>query len=103
MHLAQLWQYPVKSMIGSEVSAARLGPDGMEGDRTWATRDEERGGIRGLINLWAGTAPTGFSLVGEQHHKQGLMRRYRATYPDRVEHVLVGFTQQRQIYWAWPL
>jgi len=63
----------------------------------------ERGGIRGLINLWAGTAPTGFSLVGEQHHKQGLMRRYRATYPDRVEHVLVGFTQQRQIYWAWPL
>lgn len=63
----------------------------------------ERGGIRGLINLWAGTAPTGFSLVGEQHHKQGLMRRYRATYPDRVEHVLVGFTQKRQIYWAWPL
>lgn len=51
MHLAQLWQYPVKSMIGSEVAAARLGADGMEGDRTWATRDEERGGIRGAKKI----------------------------------------------------
>ena len=51
MHLAHLWQYPVKSMIGSEVVAARLTAEGMVGDRTWATRDEERGGIRGAKKI----------------------------------------------------
>lgn len=51
MHLAQLRQYPVKSMIGGEVAAARLTPEGMEGDRSWATRDEERGGIRGAKKI----------------------------------------------------
>lgn len=51
MHLAQLWQYPVKSMIGGEVAAAHLTPEGMEGDRSWATRDEERGGIRGAKKI----------------------------------------------------
>lgn len=51
MHLAQLWQYPVKSMIGGQVAAARLETTGLYGDRTWATRDEERGGIRGAKKL----------------------------------------------------
>jgi uncharacterized protein YcbX len=51
MHVAQLWRYPVKSMIGGEVDAAEFGPDGMVGDRTWAVRDEERGGIRGAKKI----------------------------------------------------
>ena len=51
MHLAHLWQYPVKSMIGGEVASARLGGEGMVGDRTWATRDEQRGGIRGAKKI----------------------------------------------------
>jgi uncharacterized protein YcbX len=51
MQLAHLWQYPVKSMIGGEVASARLGGEGMVGDRTWATRDEERGGIRGAKKI----------------------------------------------------
>jgi uncharacterized protein YcbX len=51
MHLATLWQYPVKSMIGGEVASARLVDEGMVGDRTWATRDEERGGIRGAKKI----------------------------------------------------
>lgn len=51
MHIAQLWQYPVKSMIGGEVASAHLTPEGMVGDRTWATRDEERGGIRGAKKI----------------------------------------------------
>jgi uncharacterized protein YcbX len=51
VHLAQLWQYPVKSMVGGEVASARLTDEGMVGDRTWATRDEERGGIRGAKKI----------------------------------------------------
>ena len=51
MHVAQIWQYPVKSMIGTEVPSAVLGPDGMVGDRNWAVRDEERGGIRGAKKI----------------------------------------------------
>lgn len=51
MRVAQLWQHPVKSMIGTSVATAELGPDGMVGDRTWAVRDEVRGGIRGAKKI----------------------------------------------------
>lgn len=51
MHVAQLWRYPVKSMIGDVVDTAELVADGMVGDRTWAVRDEERGGIRGAKKI----------------------------------------------------
>jgi uncharacterized protein len=47
MHVAQIWRYPVKSMIGGLVDRADLEPRGMVGDRTWAVRDQVRGGIRG--------------------------------------------------------
>jgi uncharacterized protein len=43
----QLWQYPVKSMVGTTVPSAALDPTGIVGDRTWAARDQVRGGIRG--------------------------------------------------------
>lgn len=42
-----LWQYPVKSMVGVRLPQAALHHTGLEGDRRWAVRDEERGGIRG--------------------------------------------------------
>jgi hypothetical protein len=51
VHVAQVWQYPVKSMIGVRVERAELTADGMVGDRTWAVRDEERGGIRGAKKI----------------------------------------------------
>ena len=51
MHLEQIWQYPVKSMIGQPVDAADLDATGVVGDRTWATRDHVRGGIRGAKQL----------------------------------------------------
>lgn len=51
MHVAQLWRYPVKSMIGGEVDAAEFIAEGVVGDRTWAVRDEERGGIRGAKKI----------------------------------------------------
>jgi uncharacterized protein YcbX len=51
MHVAQLWQHPVKSMIGVDVETAELTAAGMVGDRWWAVRDEVRGGIRGAKKI----------------------------------------------------
>ncbi len=53
MRVAQLWQHPVKSMIGRQVPTAELVAAGMVGDRTWAVRDDERGGIRGAKKIGA--------------------------------------------------
>ena len=47
MQVDQIWRYPVKSMMGSTVDVARLDAEGIVGDRTWAVRDQVRGGIRG--------------------------------------------------------
>jgi uncharacterized protein YcbX len=47
VHLDQIWRYPVKSMVGGRVDAAEVVAEGIAGDRTWAVRDQVRGGIRG--------------------------------------------------------
>ena len=49
--VGQLWTYPVKSMVGEQVDEVSLGELGVVGDRQWATRDEERGGIRGAKKI----------------------------------------------------
>ena len=51
MHVAELWQHPVKSMVGVTVEHADLTASGMVGDRCWAVRDDERGGIRGAKKI----------------------------------------------------
>jgi uncharacterized protein len=51
MHVSQLWQYPVKSLVGSTVESVVLDELGIIGDRTWAARDLERGGIRGAKKI----------------------------------------------------
>ncbi|MDP2291932.1 MAG: MOSC domain-containing protein [Actinomycetota bacterium] len=53
LRLHEIWQYPVKSLIGGTVASAALTTDGMQGDRAWAVRDEERGGIRGAKKIGA--------------------------------------------------
>ena len=45
--VSALYRYPVKSMGGERLDALNIGPRGVPGDRAWAVRDEERGGIRG--------------------------------------------------------
>ena len=51
MQVSQLWRYPVKSMIGETVASVDLDELGVVGDRTWAARDLERGGIRGAKKI----------------------------------------------------
>jgi uncharacterized protein YcbX len=49
--VSEIWRYPVKSMIGERVSTVDLDELGVVGDRTWAARDLERGGIRGAKKI----------------------------------------------------
>ena len=51
MRVSQLWTYPVKSMIGVETDSVSLSQLGIVGDRHWAVRDNERGGIRGAKKI----------------------------------------------------
>ena len=51
MHVSQLWRYPVKSMIGEQIDSIDVTGNGVAGDRIWATRDLERGGIRGAKKI----------------------------------------------------
>ena len=43
MQVAQLWRYPVKSLQGERLEEARIGPDGIEGDRRFALYDVATG------------------------------------------------------------
>jgi uncharacterized protein len=43
--IEELWRYPVKSMLGTQVPELNVTPDGGLGDRTWALRDLETGRI----------------------------------------------------------
>jgi uncharacterized protein len=49
--ISEIWTYPVKSMQGHRVEQGSLGEFGLNGDRVWAVRDLERGGIRGAKKL----------------------------------------------------
>jgi len=49
--VSQIWSYPVKSMVGSTIETGFLDISGLRGDRTWATRDLDRGGIRGAKKI----------------------------------------------------
>ncbi len=48
---ASIWRYPAKSMMGDEFPSLPIADGGVVGDRGWAVRDEERGGIRGAKKI----------------------------------------------------
>ena len=69
MRVEEIWIYPVKSMIGETVASAQLDRLGLVGDRRWAVRDLDRGGIRGakkiggLMRCAARANPSGTSAT----------------------------------------
>jgi uncharacterized protein YcbX len=85
--IAELWRYPVKSMQGERVRAARAIPrSGIAGDRGWAVRDEKVGEIRGAKYIPAllqcraryleepspgGSAPVEIELPGGERVRSG--------------------------------
>jgi uncharacterized protein YcbX len=44
-HVAEIWRYPVKSMQGERLGAARVTHHGIDGDRAYALRDVESGKV----------------------------------------------------------
>lgn len=51
MSVHSIWKYPVKSMVGGTVDQAQLSLLGIAGDRHWAVRSLEIGGIRGAKKI----------------------------------------------------
>ncbi|MGI9432328.1 MAG: MOSC N-terminal beta barrel domain-containing protein, partial [Myxococcota bacterium] len=49
--IAEIHRYPVKSMAGERLPEVPVREDGFPGDRSWAARDEARGGIEGARKL----------------------------------------------------
>lgn len=49
--VAEIWRYPVKSMVGESLAHGIVGPRGIHGDRGWAIRDEKAREIRGARKL----------------------------------------------------
>ena len=43
MKIAEIWRYPVKSMLGEQIDHANVGPSGIQGDRGWAVVDTDSG------------------------------------------------------------
>ncbi|MBI1397507.1 MAG: MOSC domain-containing protein [Betaproteobacteria bacterium] len=44
--IREIWRYPVKGMAGEQLEASPIGPNGVQGDRTWALRDTRRAEIQ---------------------------------------------------------
>jgi CubicO group peptidase (beta-lactamase class C family) len=59
--------------------------------------------VRNVPNLWDGTEPRAFELVSQHAEVGHRLRRYRLQHAGRTEHVLVGTTSERRVFWAWGL
>ena len=69
VHIAQIWQYPVKSFIGHTVPTATLDATGIVGDRQWALRDVASGNLAncrqtpGIMRLAAAAVIDGVEIT----------------------------------------
>lgn len=84
--IVSIWRYPVKSMAGERIVAARVGPLGLHADRTWAVRDRAQDvttsakKLPGLLMCTARYA--GLSEGAEPGRDAG---------PGRAPEVIIGF------------
>ena len=69
----------------------RLIVDGPSGERGIANRPVDLTG-----------EPTGFDFIEQRTLGSATLRRYRMTYTDLVEHIVVGYTPEEKIYWVSP-
>jgi uncharacterized protein YcbX len=81
MHVTELWQYPVKSMIGSRVPEAHFTGLGMVGDRIWALRDVD-GDYLANTRQTPGIMQLTASHLGDGHVAIGLPDGTRVTSSD---------------------
>lgn len=62
--VSALWRYPVKSLRGESLAEATVTESGLLGDRVWALREMQRGGIMSA-RTWAAMLRLGAAYDGE--------------------------------------
>lgn len=67
MQVSAIYRYPVKSLGGERLDHVRIGPQGLDGDRTWALVDAETGRVAGAkrSRVWGGLLTCRASLDPE--------------------------------------
>src|SRR5579862_230895 len=81
--VAALHRYPVKSMMGEELNATRIGPKGVQGDRSFALADPETGKIASAKNPSKWPNLFQFRAIFTQPLKSaGPLPPVRITFPD---------------------
>jgi uncharacterized protein YcbX len=93
MEVAGLWRYPVKSLQGEPIAAARVEADGVVGDRRWGIRDQRTGRILtarrrpellGASSTYRGdepviTLPNGSTVAGQGEHTDRQLSEWLAS------------------------
>jgi uncharacterized protein YcbX len=77
--VAELWRYPVKSMLGERHPELVVTPRGILGDRAWALRDVETGRIASAKKF---PALLGFRAVYEQLPSEEILGRVQIETPE---------------------
>lgn len=104
MKIEQIWSYPVKSMVGEVVASSELTESGIVGDRVWATRDLEHGGIRGakklggLMRFSARTIDAAHRLVEITFPDGSVMRTDNPQLDARLSEVLGNAVTLQQLH-----
>lgn len=80
--IASLHRYPVKSMMGEELNATRIGSKGVEGDRVFALADAETGKIASAKNPSKWPNLFDYRAVFAGVLGDGPMPAVRITFPD---------------------
>lgn len=81
--MVSLWRYPVKSMMGEELSAAQVTERGLRGDRAYALVDLESGKVASAKNprKWPNLFDFGATVIEPPSDMAG-MHSVRITLPD---------------------